>query len=113
MLIVLSWYLLTQLIHTVCSEELSVPSFWDKSTVEASREERINRTAEAIDAFIASDALFTSIQPPTNLSERHWPHGTFLTLIADFDIFTNQTRYKRIAQERFLPALRRTTPNSK
>ncbi|KAK1234763.1 hypothetical protein PQX77_002027, partial [Marasmius sp. AFHP31] len=108
----LCWYLLTQLILTVCGVELSVPSSWNKPTVEASREERINRTAAAIDAFIASDTLFTSAQPPSNLSDTYWPHGAFLALIADFDIFTNQTRYMRIAQERFLPALQQTTPDT-
>ncbi|KAK1233828.1 hypothetical protein PQX77_002994 [Marasmius sp. AFHP31] len=113
MIVLFSWYLLAQLILTVWGEELSVPSSWVKSTVEASREERINRAAEAIDAFIVSDALFTSIQPPSNLSSTYWPYGEFLALIADFDIFTNQTRYKRIAQERFLPALQQTTPNLK
>ncbi|KAK1235487.1 hypothetical protein PQX77_001285 [Marasmius sp. AFHP31] len=108
----LSWYLLAQLILTAWAEELSVPSSWGRSTVsEASREERINRTAEAIDAFIASDALFNSTQPPSNLSDTFWPYGEFLALIADFDIFTNQTRYKRIAQERFLSPLQRTTPD--
>ncbi|KAK1221950.1 hypothetical protein PQX77_015240 [Marasmius sp. AFHP31] len=109
MIVLFSWYLLAQLILTVWGEELSVPSSWVKSTVEASREERINRTAEAIDAFIASDALFTSTQPPSNLSDQYWPYGEFLALIADFDIITNQTRYKQIVQERFLPALQRTT----
>ncbi|KAK1230221.1 hypothetical protein PQX77_006695 [Marasmius sp. AFHP31] len=110
MTILLSWYLLAQVILTVWAEELSVPSSWVKSIV-ASREERVNRTAEAIDAFIASDALFTSIQPPSNLSEKYWPYGELLSLVADFDIFTNQTRYKRIAKERFLPALQRTPPD--
>ncbi|KAK1235484.1 hypothetical protein PQX77_001282, partial [Marasmius sp. AFHP31] len=112
-IILLSWYLLAQLILTAWAEDLSVPSSWDKSTVsKSSREERINRTAEAIDAFIASDALFTSTQPPSNLSNTFWPYGELLALIADFDIFTNQTRYKRIAQERFLPPLQRTTADS-
>ncbi|KAK1233834.1 hypothetical protein PQX77_003000 [Marasmius sp. AFHP31] len=112
MVILLNWYLLAQLVLTVWADDLSVPSSWVEPTVEASREERINRTAEAIDAFIASDALFTSTQPPSNLSDKWWPYGAFLGLIADFDIFTNQTRYKRIAQERFLPALQRTTPDT-
>ncbi|KAK1221949.1 hypothetical protein PQX77_015239 [Marasmius sp. AFHP31] len=105
----LSWYLLTQLILGVRSEELSVPSSWDTSASKASREERINRTAAAIDAFIESDSLFTSAQPPSNLSDSYWPYGEFLALTANFDIFTNQTRYKEIAQERFLPALQQTT----
>ncbi|KAK1221947.1 hypothetical protein PQX77_015237 [Marasmius sp. AFHP31] len=107
----LRWYFLTQLILTVWGVELSVPSSWNKPTLEASREERINRAAAAIDAFIASDALFTSLQPPSSLSSTYWPYGEFLGLIADFDTFTNQTRYKQIAQERFLPALQQTAPN--
>ncbi|KAK1221952.1 hypothetical protein PQX77_015242 [Marasmius sp. AFHP31] len=110
MIILLSWYFLAQLALAVRGKELSVPSSWN-STVEASREERITRTAEAIDAFIASDGRFTSPQPPSNLSDTYWPHGELLALIANFDIFTNQTRYKRIAQERFLPALQQTKPN--
>ncbi|KAK1224242.1 hypothetical protein PQX77_012864 [Marasmius sp. AFHP31] len=109
---ILSWYLLTQLTLTVSVEELSVPPSWDKPTVEASREERINRTAAAIDALIAVDALFTSIQPPSDVFDKFWPYGAFLALTADFDIFTNQTRYKRIAEERFLPTLQRTTPDT-
>ncbi|KAK1233832.1 hypothetical protein PQX77_002998 [Marasmius sp. AFHP31] len=111
MMILLSWSLLAQLVLTVWADDLSVPSSWVKPTVEASREERINRTVEAIDAFIASDALFTSTQPPSKLPDQYWPYGEFLALIADFDIITNQTRYKQIVQERFLPALQRTTPD--
>ncbi|KAK1221955.1 hypothetical protein PQX77_015245 [Marasmius sp. AFHP31] len=107
------WCLLVPLALGVTGwgQELGVPSSWVKSTTaEASRDERVNRAAEAIDAFIASDSLFTSIQPPSNLSDSYWPRGEILALIADFDIFTNQTRYKRIAQQRFLAPLQQTTP---
>ncbi|KAK1233830.1 hypothetical protein PQX77_002996 [Marasmius sp. AFHP31] len=112
MVLLLNYYLLAQLILTAWANNLSVPPSWVKPTVEASREERINRTVEAIDAFIASDALFTSTRPPSKLPDQYWPYGEFLALIADFDIFTNQTRYKPIAQERLLPALQRTTPDT-
>ncbi|KAK1233833.1 hypothetical protein PQX77_002999 [Marasmius sp. AFHP31] len=111
-MILLSCYLLAQLVLTVWADDLSVPSSWDGFISKASREERINRTMEAIDGFIASDDLLKdSIQPPRKFSDDYWPYGELLVLIADFDIFTNQTRYKQIAQQRFLPALQRTTPN--
>ncbi|KAK1233965.1 hypothetical protein PQX77_002842 [Marasmius sp. AFHP31] len=107
------WYLLAQLTLAVWGVELSVPRSWTKFTVKASgsSEERLNRTVEAISALIESDGLFTSIQPPSNLSDSYWPYGEILALIADFDIFTNQSRYKQIAQERFLAPLQQTTPN--
>ncbi|KAK1233822.1 hypothetical protein PQX77_002988, partial [Marasmius sp. AFHP31] len=110
MSILLRWYLFAQLI-IVWAEELSVPSSWGKLTMKGSREERIDRAAAAINALIKSDDFFTSSQVLNQLPETYWPYGEYLVVIANFDLFTNQTRYKQIAQQRFLPALRQTTPN--
>ncbi|KAL0577971.1 hypothetical protein V5O48_004007 [Marasmius crinis-equi] len=38
------------------------------------------------------------------LPESFWPYGEFLVQMADFDILTNQTRYKDVAQKQYLPA---------
>ncbi|KAK1235268.1 hypothetical protein PQX77_001510, partial [Marasmius sp. AFHP31] len=109
-MIILIWYLLAQiLVLAARCQDLVVPASWAKTTINVSRQERINRAAKAIDAFIASDGLFT--QPPGNLSGTYSSHGEFLALIADFDIFTNQTRYKERVQRYFLPALQQTRPD--
>ncbi|KAK1230266.1 hypothetical protein PQX77_006641 [Marasmius sp. AFHP31] len=111
MIILFSWYLFAQFALVVRGKELSAPSSWNIPIVKSSREERINRTTQAIEAFIASDNFFNSTQPPSNLIDTYWPYGAFLATISDFDILTNQTRYKKIAQQRLLPALQKTTPN--
>ncbi|KAK1233826.1 hypothetical protein PQX77_002992 [Marasmius sp. AFHP31] len=109
--ILLRWYPFAQLIIIVWAEELSTPSSWGKLTTKDSREERIDRAAAAINALIDSDDLFTSSQVLNQLPDTYWPYGEYLVVLANFDLFTNQTRYKQIAQQRFLPALRQTTPN--
>ncbi|KAK1227669.1 hypothetical protein PQX77_009294 [Marasmius sp. AFHP31] len=104
-----SWHLLIpHLFFIVKSQELSVPPNWDKRAIYVSREERINLAAAAIDAFIQSDNFQTQIValPPT-----YWPYGEFLARMADFDIYTSQTRYKDVAQQHYLPALVRLKPD--
>ncbi|KAL0569264.1 hypothetical protein V5O48_012707 [Marasmius crinis-equi] len=82
---------------------------WRKPTIEASREERANISAAAIDMFIKSDDFFNF---PVPLPDDSWPYGAFLAEMADFDIFTGQTRYKEIAQKHYLPAFRTLIPRT-
>ena len=137
MVTLLSWYFLAHLFLAVRARELSVPSSWNvrlsctplggtvnsriysasvqNSTLKSPREERISRTAAAIDAFLKSDKFFT--QEGSRLSFRvlptndSWPYGTFLERLADFDIYTNNDRYKKVVLDRYLPALESFEPD--
>ncbi|KAK1227452.1 hypothetical protein PQX77_009553 [Marasmius sp. AFHP31] len=111
MMILLSWYLLARLVLAARGQELSVPSFWGK-TSNASREERINATASAIDAFLLSDSFFVDGVNSDLPADNSWPYGELLARLADFDILTNQTKYKDVAQKRYLPALERLDPKA-
>ncbi|KAK1215034.1 hypothetical protein PQX77_022384 [Marasmius sp. AFHP31] len=111
MIILLSWYLLARLVLAAWGQELSVPSSWIK-TSNASREERINATASAIDAFLLSDTFFADGANGSLPANDSWPYGELLARLADFDLLTNQTRYKDVAQKRYLPALERLDPQA-
>ncbi|KAL0577215.1 hypothetical protein V5O48_004781 [Marasmius crinis-equi] len=81
-----------------------------KPTITSSREERINRAAAAIDVFLQNDPFFTTDPTKNSLGETTWPYGELLTQMANFDILTNQTRYKDEAQLRYLPAFQGLKP---
>ncbi|KAL0577968.1 hypothetical protein V5O48_004004 [Marasmius crinis-equi] len=107
MFLLSGWFLMLPLL--ISSLDLPSTSSWRKPGITASREERINRTAAAIDMFIKSDTFFNS-PPPQPLPNKSWPYGELLAEIADFDILTNQTRYKEVVQKYYLPALQDLVP---
>ncbi|KAK1227453.1 hypothetical protein PQX77_009554 [Marasmius sp. AFHP31] len=116
MKLLINWYLLAYFAFQVLAqgEELTVPSTWSNSTLKATREERVNRTAAAIDAFIASDDFFVlSNGQPRELPLVFWPYGEFLARIADYDIYTNQTRYKDIVYRHYLTGLQQLKPDDR
>ncbi|KAL0571712.1 hypothetical protein V5O48_010252 [Marasmius crinis-equi] len=89
----------------VSGKGLPSTSSWRKPTITTSPKERINRAAAAIDEFVGSDSFFTSPSPMNGkLPQNFWPYGELLVQMADFDILTNQTRYKDVAQKQYLPA---------
>ncbi|KAL0569263.1 hypothetical protein V5O48_012706 [Marasmius crinis-equi] len=100
-------FLSTQFLREAWGQDLPSTSSWRKPAITASPEERVRRTHSAIDVFIQLDDFFHF---PVSLPGTSWPYGEFLALMADYDIYTGQTRYKDVAQRHYLPAFHALVP---